>query len=107
MSFNIEIRLPHNTVKDRNNSGIALDPLAHRTLLSETRLCEQGSYTLTPHQVRLLKLIVNGHSYKTAAAALGVTPHTISFHLRSIYEKLQVHTKSEAVSKALRSRLVE
>ena len=40
------------------------------------------------------------------AAELGVTVHTISFHLRSIYGKLQVHSKSEAVAKALRNRLV-
>ena len=61
---------------------------------------------LTPHETRLLRLFVEGHNYKTAAAELGVTVHTISFHLRSIYEKLQVHSKSEAVVKALRNRLV-
>jgi DNA-binding CsgD family transcriptional regulator len=54
----------------------------------------------------LLKLIVEGHSYKSAAAALGVTVHTISFHMRSIYDKLQVHSKSEAVAKALRQGLI-
>jgi len=36
-----------------------------------------------------------------------VTVHTISFHLRSVYAKLQVHSKSEAVAKALRNRLVQ
>ena len=61
---------------------------------------------LTPHEIRLLRLFVDGHNYKTAAAELGVTVHTISFHLRSIYGKLQVHSKSAAVAKALRSRLV-
>jgi DNA-binding CsgD family transcriptional regulator len=35
-----------------------------------------------------------------------VTPKTISFHLQKIYEKLQVHSKSQAVAKALRDRLV-
>ena len=57
-------------------------------------------------ETRLLKLFVEGHSYKTAAAEVGVTAHTISFHMRRIYEKLQVHSKSEAVSKALRIRLI-
>ena len=61
---------------------------------------------LTPHETRLLRLFVEGHNYKTAAAELGVTVHTVSFHLRSIYDKLQVHSKSEAVAKALRNRLV-
>ena len=61
---------------------------------------------LTPHETRLLKLLVEGHSYKSAAAALGVTEHTVDFHLRSVYGKLQAHSKSDAVSKALRQGLV-
>ena len=67
---------------------------------------EKADCDLTPHEVRLLKLMVEGHSYKSAAGILHVTPHTVSFHLRRIYEKLEVHSKSEAVAKALKSRLV-
>lgn len=76
------------------------------TLFREIRPPERADYELTPHETRLLKLFVEGHNYKTAAAELGVTVHTVSFHLRSIYDKLQVHSKSEAVAKALRNRLV-
>lgn len=76
------------------------------TLFRRVRPPEQGDYQLTPHELRLLKLIVEGHSYKTAAAKLGVSVKTISFHLQKIYEKLQVHSKSEAVAKAFRDRLV-
>ena len=65
------------------------------------------SYELTPHELRLLKLLMEGHNYKTAAADLGVTTHTISFHLQKIYEKLHVHSKTEAVAKALRDRLLK
>jgi DNA-binding NarL/FixJ family response regulator len=75
-------------------------------LFREIRPPEHADYELTPHETRLLKLLVQGHNYKTAAAELGVTVHTVSFHLRSIYEKLQVHSKSEAVAKALQNRLV-
>jgi DNA-binding CsgD family transcriptional regulator len=64
-------------------------------------------YELTPHETRLLKLLVEGHNYKTAALELNVSINTISFHMRHIYEKLQVHSKSEAVAKALRDRLVD
>jgi DNA-binding CsgD family transcriptional regulator len=52
-----------------------------------------------------LKLLVEGHSYKSAAAELGVAYYTIGFHVQDIYRKLQVHSKSEAVAKALRSGL--
>ena len=62
--------------------------------------------TLTPHEVRLLGLLVDGHSYKTAAAALGSSVHTIAFHFKHIYDKLQVHSKAEAVAKALRNGIV-
>jgi DNA-binding NarL/FixJ family response regulator len=67
---------------------------------------DKADYQLTPHELRLLKLLVEGHNYKTAATAQGVKVTTIAFHMRNIYEKLQVHSKSEAVSKALRNRLV-
>lgn len=63
-------------------------------------------YHLTPQEKEILKLLVEGHSYKTAASQLGVSYHTVSFHLRNVYEKLQVHSMSEAVSKALREKLV-
>jgi DNA-binding CsgD family transcriptional regulator len=67
---------------------------------------EPVEYELTPHEVRVLKLLVQGHRYKTAAAALGVSSHTVSFHLRRVYQKLNVHSKSEAVSRALRHGLI-
>jgi DNA-binding CsgD family transcriptional regulator len=61
---------------------------------------------LTPQEIALLKLMVEGHHYKTAASEMGISINTVSFHLRHIYEKLQVHSKTEAVAKALRERLV-
>ena len=61
---------------------------------------------LTPHEIRLLKMLVQGHNYTSAAAELGVSFSTIAFHMQNIYQKLQVHSKSEAVAKALRERLI-
>jgi len=76
------------------------------TLFRDIRPPEKADYELTPHETRLLKMLVDGHNYKTAAKELAVSVNTISFHMRHIYEKLQVHSKSEAVSKALRHRLI-
>jgi DNA-binding NarL/FixJ family response regulator len=67
---------------------------------------QPSSYDLTPQETALLKLLVEGHHYKTAASALKITTNTVSFHLKNIYAKLQVHSKSEAVAKALRERLI-
>ena len=66
----------------------------------------QSSYRLTPQEHELLKLLVDGHHKKTAATELGISVNTVSFHLKHIYEKLQVHSKTEAVAKALRERLI-
>jgi DNA-binding NarL/FixJ family response regulator len=67
---------------------------------------EAGWVGLSPQEIRLLKLFTEGHQNKTAAAQLGISVHTVSFHLRSIYEKLHVHTRSEAVARALRDGLI-
>jgi DNA-binding NarL/FixJ family response regulator len=96
-------------LKEAVRGGAPMSPeVASRviSLFREIRPPELSSCDLTPHEIRLLKLFVEGHNYKTAAAELGVTVHTVSFHLRNIYEKLQVHSKSEAVAKALRQWLV-
>jgi len=75
-------------------------------LFREIRPPERADYKLTPHETRLLKLLVEGYNYKTAAVELGVSVTTIAFHMRNVYDKLQVHSKSEAVAKALRNRIV-
>ena len=66
----------------------------------------KAEYRLTPQETELLKLMVDGYHYKEAAAKLNITINTVSFHVRNIYAKLQVHSKSEAVAKALRTRLI-
>ena len=97
------------SLREAVNGGGPMSPEVARRVIAlfrEIRPPDRADHQLTPHETRLLKLLVEGHNYKTAAAELGVTVHTVSFHLRSIYEKLQVHSKSEAVAKALQNRLV-
>lgn len=97
------------SLKDVCDGGAPMSPEVARRVISlfrEIRPPDGANYHLTPHEIRLLKLLVEGHNYKTAAAELDVSVNTIRFHMRSIYEKLQVHSKSEAVAKALRDRIV-
>jgi DNA-binding NarL/FixJ family response regulator len=75
-------------------------------LFRQFRPPEKADYRLTPQETELLKLLMEGHHKKTAARELGISFHTVSFHLSNIYQKLQVHSKTEAVAKALRERLV-
>jgi len=96
-------------IRDVSSGGAPMSPeVARRVvrLFREFRPPDRASYRLTPAETQVLKLLVEGHNYKTAAAELGISTHTVSFHLGNIYQKLQVHSKSEAVAKALRSRLV-
>ncbi len=96
-------------LKEAAGGGSPMSPDVARkvvVLFREFRPPEQADYQLTPHEIRILKLLVEGHNYQTAADELRVSINTIRFHMRSIYDKLQVHSKSEAVSKALRGRIV-
>ena len=97
-------------LREAVSGGSPMSPEVARrviTLFREIRPPERADYDLTPHETRLLKLLVKGYNYKTAALEIGVTVHTISFHMRHIYEKLQVHSKSEAVAVAMRDRLIK
>jgi DNA-binding NarL/FixJ family response regulator len=91
------------------NGGAPMSPEVARRVIElfrDLHLPERADYKLTPNELRLLKLLVEGHNYKTAAVEVGVSVTTVAFHMRNIYEKLQVHSKSEAVAKALRNRIV-
>jgi DNA-binding NarL/FixJ family response regulator len=97
------------SLKEAVDGGAPMSPEVARRVIAlfrEIRPPDRADYHLTPHETRLLKLFVEGHIYKTAAVELGVSVNTINFHVRNIYEKLQVHTRSEAVAKALVNRLV-
>lgn len=61
---------------------------------------------LTPQEIRLLGLLADGHGYQAAAERLVVSVNTVRNYVRSVYEKLHVHSSSEAVSKALRLGLI-
>ncbi|MCC7525736.1 MAG: response regulator transcription factor [Chitinophagaceae bacterium] len=61
---------------------------------------------LSAREIEILGFLVKGYSYKMIASELGISIDTIRFHIKNIYEKLHVHSATEAVSKAIKDRLV-
>jgi DNA-binding NarL/FixJ family response regulator len=61
---------------------------------------------LTKKEVAILKLMVLGYSYKMIAAELNNSHDTIRYHIKHIYDKLHVHSATQAVSKAIKDKLV-
>jgi DNA-binding NarL/FixJ family response regulator len=97
------------SVTEAVNGGAPMSPEVARRVVDVFRKSAPRAGTphdLTPHEVRLLKLLVEGHSYQGAGDALGISINTVRTYIRVIYEKLQVHSKSEAVAKALRERMI-
>jgi DNA-binding NarL/FixJ family response regulator len=63
-------------------------------------------YGLSSREREILEQIIHGFGNKAIAERFHVSPHTIDAHLRNIYEKLHVHSRTEAATKALKERLV-
>jgi DNA-binding NarL/FixJ family response regulator len=96
-------------LRDAVNGGSPMSPEIARLVVELFRKFhppEKANYNLTPQELSLLKLLVEGHSYKTAAVEMNVSINTVAFHIQNIYGKLQVHSKSEAVARALNENLL-
>jgi DNA-binding NarL/FixJ family response regulator len=96
-------------VREAHGGGSPMSPEIARKVLHLFRrvpVPERVEATLSPQETRLLALIAEGASYQSAGDRLFISINTVRRHIRSIYEKLQVHTRSEAVSKAMRAGLI-
>lgn len=97
-------------IKEAVEGGSPMSPVVASRVLKlfrEIRPPEKADYNLSATELRILKLLVDGYNYSTAAKASKTGINTIKFYIKQIYEKLQVHSKSEAVAKALRERIIE
>lgn len=96
-------------IREARDGGAPMSPeIAQKVIrmFREFRPPEDLDTHLTPHEVRLLQLFAEGFSYQAAAERLHVSINTIRNYIRSIYDKLHVHSKSEAVTKALRAGII-
>jgi DNA-binding NarL/FixJ family response regulator len=96
-------------IRDAWNGGSPISPGIARKVLDAFRKLERQHRQpsdLKPIEVRLLGLLADGHTYETAGRQLNMSINTVRSYIRSTYEKLQVHSKSAAVSKAMRSGIL-
>lgn len=100
-------------IKEAYLGGAPMSPsIARKTLNLFTKYLSPLStnvhidYHLTPREIEILEWMVKGHSYKMIADKCDITFDTVRTHIRNIYKKLHVASMTEAVSKAIRERLI-
>ena len=96
-------------LEEARHGGAPMSPEIARkvvTMFQSIAPPRSEDHNLSPREMEVLQLLADGHSYKTAAGTLDLSLDTLRFHIRNIYEKLHVHSKSEAVLKAFRTGLV-
>src|SRR5574339_119606 len=94
--------------------GSPLTPDVARTILDLLRALQPpvlagpppSRFELTEREQDVLRALVNGLSYKQVTDSLGISLGTVRSHITAIYRKLQVHNVAEAVSRAVRQRLI-
>jgi DNA-binding NarL/FixJ family response regulator len=71
------------------------------------RAVEDDTPALTPREVEILSLVGQGLTNKSAARRLGISVHTVKFHLEALFAKLEATSRAEAVAKGLRGGMIE
>ena len=96
-------------IREAHEGGAPMSPEIARKvveLFRRTAPPKALETALTPQEIHLLRLLAEGQSYLAAGRKLGISINTVRNYIRNTYEKLQVHTKSAAVSKAMRAGLL-
>lgn len=97
------------SVREAYEGGAPMTPSIARQVLatfSANRTSKDSVENLTLREKEVLKLLVSGLSYKMVSSELNISIDTVRSHIRNIYEKLQVNSKSEAVAKAILNHIV-
>lgn len=91
-------------VQEVYDGGAPMTSRIARLVLNSFKI--SGKSDLTDREKDVLESLVKGNTYKEIAYALKITVGTVRHHIKSIYRKLHVHSKSEAVAKALKDNIV-
>lgn len=88
------------------DGGAPMSPAIARMVLSSMQTPVTKNYDLTTREREILASLSKGNSYKLIAAGLEISIDTVRTHIKNIYVKLEVHSQTEAVSKAINEKLV-
>jgi DNA-binding NarL/FixJ family response regulator len=98
------------SIVETYEGGAPLSPSIALKILTMVKIPEgrtiKADFNLTEREKEILKYLVDGLSYKQIANESFISIYTIKFHIQNIYEKLHVHSKSEAVVKAIKKNIV-
>jgi len=97
-------------LRDASAGGSPMTPNIARKIIASfqsqpAKLSNKGE-TLTSREREVLEQMAFGKSYATIAESLFLSVDGIRYHIRHIYDKLQVHTRGEAIAKGLKARLI-
>src|SRR5439155_19460218 len=68
-------------------------------------LPEEAPVVLTPREIEVLGAVGNGLTNKEVARLLGISPHTVKFHIESLFRKLGASSRAEAVARGMRQQI--
>lgn len=88
------------------SGGAPMSPTIARMVIASMQKPSGNAYQLTARETQILTLLSQGNSYKLIGAQADISIDTVRTHIKRIYEKLQVHSQTEAVSKAIQEKLV-
>ncbi len=94
------------SIKEVLNGGAPMSPAIAKMVISSIQHSSPAQYDFTAKEKAILSLLCKGNSYKMIASETNLAFETIRSYIKKIYEKLQVHSATEAVSKAINERLV-
>lgn len=96
-------------IREAQDGGAPMTPSVAKQVLKLFSKPFQKSndlQTLTAREHDVLALLVRGYSYKMAAGEMNIGIETLRYHIKNIYTKLHVNSKSEAVAKAIQNKIV-
>lgn len=92
------------SISEVANGGAPMSSSVARKVVTSFK--PQSPSPLSPRETEVLRMLCEGQNYKAVSEALFISGHTVRMHIKNIYKKLHVHSRGEAVKKAVHNRFI-